>query len=185
MSTAIVSTIERISASLIKEDRLKICTDDTDAEQRLLEYLPAKGWPGDSLRKDVVPSKLEQTGPIQVAEGGVNKSDRKEKVQRLLEHAVEKTLSEEGTQLAEKVTKPQHDEFIAEPETVKIKPLEDMSMIDEDECLTDKLYDETKDEQMRLAIRIVYKALPLESRSSDMAKKLAWKIWNEHTKEKK
>jgi len=179
LSTAVVTTVERISASLIAEGRIHICQDDTDAEQRLMQFIAPKAWAGEASFKDAVPASLETHGPIQQTDYPQTEEDRKAKINRLLEDAVAKTLAEDGEDLAKIVTAPQHDKFIPEAEPVALKPLAEMDMLPEAECITDKMYASAEDENMKLAIRIIYKALPMNMRSTEAAYKLAYKVWAE------
>jgi len=184
LSTAVVSTVERISASLIAEGRLTICQDDTDAESRLMEFVTPKGWAGTATFRDAVPGSIETSGPIQITDAEPRPEDQKHRVTKLLEDAVSRTLADEGQKLSETVTAPQHDTFISEPEQAKLRKLEDIPMLSDAECILDDLYSKTEDEKMKLALRIVYKAIPKELRGTETAYKLAYKIYLEHTETK-
>jgi len=189
LSTAIVTALERISSSLITDGRLKMCETDRDSDERLTAYIKPSLWAGEPLTR-LNTNLVENSPTIQLRDGEDDlPEDRKKRIEALIETAVGQTMERESKALEDKVRSNslynEGGDLVADLDRpqVFVRKLEDMDMIAEEDCLADKLYAETETEHLKLALRIVYKNLPLDMWSSSTAKRLALSILNQYTQD--
>ena len=191
LSTAVVTALERISSSLITDGRLKMCETDRDSDERLTAYIKPSLWAGEPLTR-LNTNLVENPPTIQLRDGEEDEDlpeDRKKRIEALIETAVGQTMEREAKELEDKVRSNslynEGGDLVADLDRpqVSMRKLEDMGMIAEEDCLADKLYAETETEHLKLALRIVYKNLPLDMWSSSTAKRLALILLNQYAQD--